>query len=114
MIRFDYLQTTRGMLLGKERMLTRMLEKERMLERTRMLERERMQERMLERIRMLERERMQARMLGKVRMLTVERGKMWLLLTDANLGRMLKHREKEDMGVIHKTNLLSLYFSCCT
>ena len=108
MIRFDYLQTTRGMLLGKERMLTRMLEKERMLERTRMLERERMQERMLERI------RMQARMLGKVRMLTVERGKMWLLLTDANLGRMLKHREKEDMGVIHKTNLLSLYFSCCT
>ena len=86
------------MLLGKERMLTRMLEKERMLER----------------IRMLERERMQARMLGKVRMLTVERGKMWLLLTDANLGRMLKHREKEDMGVIHKTNLLILYFSCCT
>ena len=92
------------MLLGKERMLTRMLEKERMLERTRMLERERM----------LERIRMQARMLGKVRMLTVERGKMWLLLTDANLGRMLKHREKEDMGVIHKTNLLILYFSCCT
>ena len=108
MIRFDYLQTTRGMLLEKERMLTKMLEKERMLERTRMLERERMQERMLERI------RMQARMLGKVRMLTVERGKMWLLLTDANLGRMLKHREKEDMGVIHKTNLLILYFSCCT